>query len=92
MLSGSGVLRISFYKRLTRNTEIGNTPSEFCPIPEDWASKEFGTNVSNKIFLNAAKSQGYSFTVSELLRENQREGGHQPPTQIRVNKSINKTN
>ena len=58
MISGSGVLTISFNKGLTRNTEIGNTPSEFCPIPEDWASKEFGTNVSNKIFLNAAKIPG----------------------------------
>ena len=75
MISGSGVLTISFNKGLTRNTEIGNTPSEFCPIPEDWASKEFGTNVFNKIFLNAAKFQGYSFTVSELLRENQQVGG-----------------
>ena len=32
---------------------------------------KFCTDVSNKIILNAAKCQGYSFAVSELLRENQ---------------------
>ena len=32
MITGSGVMTISFYKRLARNLEIGNTPSEFCPI------------------------------------------------------------
>ena len=33
---GSGVMTVSFYKGLTRNPEIGNTPSEFCPISGDW--------------------------------------------------------
>ena len=34
--SGVMIISISFYKGLTRNLEIGNTPSEFCPISEDW--------------------------------------------------------
>ena len=34
--SASGVMIISFYKGLTRNLEIANTPSEFCPISGDW--------------------------------------------------------
>ena len=55
IITGYGVITIFFYKRLTRNPEIGNTPiwvlPNFTPI----------TNVSNKMILNAAKCQGYSF-------------------------------
>ena len=38
---------------------------------------KFGTNVCNKMSLNAAKSQGYSFYLFELLKSNQqgRRGG-----------------
>ena len=36
IIFGSGVTTIFFYKGLTRNPEIGNTPSEFCPISGDW--------------------------------------------------------
>ena len=32
---------------------------------------KFGTNVCNKMSLNAAKSQGYSFYLFELLKSNQ---------------------
>ena len=58
-----GVMTISFYKGLPRNLGIGNTPSEFFSISGDW--DELGiTNLartSNKMLLNAAKCQGYSF-------------------------------
>ena len=33
IITGSGVMTIFVYKGLTRNPEIGNTSSEFCPIP-----------------------------------------------------------
>ena len=36
VITGSGVTTISFYKGLIRNPEIGNTPSDFCPISGDW--------------------------------------------------------
>ena len=36
---------------------------------------KFGTNVSNKMLLNAAKCQVTSFTVSELLRKTNSGGG-----------------
>ena len=39
---------------------------------------KFCTDVSNKIILNAAKCQGYSFAVSELLRENQQVTPYHP--------------
>ena len=68
--TGSGVMAIYFYQGLTRNLEIRNT--FICPLSGDWG--ELGipnlTQMSNEMLLNAAKCQGYSFTVSELLREN----------------------
>ena len=36
IITGSGVMTIYFYKGLTRNLKIGNTPSEFCPITGNW--------------------------------------------------------
>ena len=64
IITGSGVMTISFYKGLTRNPEIGNTP--VWVLPNIWRlgrvmDTKFGTNVSNKMLLNAAKCQGYSF-------------------------------
>ena len=53
-----------FYKGLTRNPEIGNTP--LWVLPNIWRlgrvmDTKFGANVSNRMLLNAAKFQGYSF-------------------------------
>ena len=64
IITGSGVMTISFYKGLTRNPEIGNTP--VWVLPNIWRlgrvmDTKFGTNVSNRMLLNAAKCQGYSF-------------------------------
>ena len=72
IITGSGVMTIFFYKWLTRNPEIGNTP--VWVLPNIWRlgwvrDTNFGTNVSNKMLLNAAKCQAYTFIVSEL-REN----------------------
>ena len=43
---------------------------------------KFGANVSNRMLLNAAKFQGYSFSVFELLKLKLFKSP--PPTQIRV--------
>ena len=64
IITGSGIMTIFFYKGLTRNPEIGNTP--VWVLPNIWRLErvmhaKFGTNVSNRILLNAAKFQGYSF-------------------------------
>ena len=91
-ITGSGVMTISFNMRLTRNLEI--PPSEFCLISGDW--DEVGIPNLARAFLircywmlqNASVT---AFTVSELLKENQQEGGggglhiHPLPTEIRVN-------
>ena len=63
-ITGSGVMTISFYEGLTRNPEIGNTP--VWVLPNIWRlgqvrNTKFGSNISNKMLLNASKSQGYSF-------------------------------
>ena len=62
--TGSGIMTILFYKGLIRNPEIGNTP--VWVLPNIWRlgrvmDTKFGTNVSNRMLLNAAKFQGYSF-------------------------------
>ena len=63
-ITGSRVVTIFFYKGLTRNLEIGNTPVRI--LPSIWrlgrvGDTKFGTTVSNKMLMNASKSQGYSF-------------------------------
>ena len=68
----------AMYPWLKRNLEIGNT--SVWVLSNIWRlgrvrNTKFGTNVSNKMLLNAAKCQGYSFFfVSELLRENKQGG------------------
>ena len=52
------------FKGLTRNTKIGNT--SVWVLANVWRlgrvmDTKFGTNVSNRMLLNAAKYQGYSF-------------------------------
>ena len=36
IITGSGAMTIFFHKGLTRNLEIGNTSSEFCPLSGNW--------------------------------------------------------
>ena len=64
IITGSGIMTIFFYKGLTRNPEIGNTPvwvlPNICRLGRVMETK-FGTNISNKMLPNAATCQGYSF-------------------------------
>ena len=72
IITGFGVITISLYKGLTRNLEIGNTPVwVFTNIwrPGQVRNAKFGTNVSNKMLLNAAKYQGYSFYRFWVIKE-----------------------
>ena len=64
IIIGSGIMTIFFHKGLTGNPEIGKTPASV--LPNIWRlarimDTKFGTNVSNRMLLNAAKYQGYSF-------------------------------
>ena len=73
IITGSRVMTVSWYKGLIRNQEFRNTPLGV--LPNIWRlghvrNTKFGTHLSNEMLLNAAKFQGTSFTLSELLREN----------------------
>ena len=63
IITGSGIITIFFYKRLNRNPEITKAPvwvlSNLWTLGQVMDTK-FGTNVFNKILLNAAKFKGYS--------------------------------
>ena len=64
------------YKGLTRNMETVNTPVRV--FSNIWKLKwdrdiKFDTNVSNKMFLNAANAKVIAFIVSVLVRKNQRD-------------------
>ena len=83
--------QIFFYKGLTRNPEIGNTP--VWALPNIWRlgqvmDTKFGTNVSNKLLLNATKFQGYSFYRFWVIEGKPTAGKITPPppptTQVRV--------
>ena len=77
IIASSGVLTIFFYKGLTRNPEIGNTPvwvlSNIWILGQD-VDSEFGTNVSNKCYWMLQNARVTAFTGSESLRENQQGG------------------
>ena len=64
-------MTIYFYKGLTRNLEIGNTP--VWVLPNIWRlgwvkDTKFDMDVSNEILLNAAKCQGYSFDYFWVIK------------------------
>ena len=64
IVTGSGIMTIFFYKGLTRNPEIGNTPVSILPNNRKLGQvmgTKVCTNVSNKMLLIAAKVQGCSF-------------------------------
>ena len=68
--TSSGVMTISFYKGLTRNPEIRNTP--VWVFPNIWRlgrarNTKFDTNVSNKILPNVEKCQSYSFNKNASI-------------------------
>ena len=89
MITGSGVMTISFYKELTRNPENGNTPVQ---ISGDWNEQGL-PNLARTFLIKCygilQNARITAFTVSELLRGNQLAGGGGkftplPATQIRV--------
>ena len=70
-------MTILFSKGLTRKPEIGNTPVR--GLSNIWRlgrvkDTKVGTNVSNKMLLNAANTRATAFTVFDLLRENLQRG------------------
>ena len=70
IITGSGVMTISFYMWLTRNLEIGNT--HVWVLPNIWRlgrvrDTKFSTDVSNKTLLNAENVKVSMFKYILLL-------------------------
>ena len=89
VITGSGIMTIFFYKGLTRNSKIGNTP--VLVLPNIWRlgqvmNTKFDTNVFNRMLLNAAKFQVYCFHRFWVIKGKPTEWGKITPlpTQIRV--------
>ena len=93
-ITGSGIMTIFFYKGLTRDLEIGNTP--IWALPNIWrlgwlTDTKFGMNFSNRILLKAAKLKGYSFYCFWVIKGQSTGGGggggkiNPTPTHNRVN-------
>ena len=87
IITGSGVMTISFYKGFLRNPEIRRNPVRV--LFNIWRlgrvkNTKFGTNVSNKMLLKSTKYQSYSFYLFWVIMENQQvhKITHHPPTQI----------
>ena len=96
IVRGSGIMTIFFYKGLTRKPEIGNT--HVWVFPNIWRlgqvmDTKFGTNVSNKMGLNARKFQYYSFYHFWVIK-GKPTGGLKlpPPTLGLMNKRDNRDN
>ena len=71
IITGSGVMTVSFYKGLTRNLEIGD--ATVWVLPNIWRLRRVrdtkcSTKFSNKMLLNSAKCQSYSFYSFSLHR------------------------
>ena len=82
IITGSGIMTIFFHKGLTRNPEIGNT--SVWGFPNIWRlgrviDTKFGTNVFNRMLLNAAKFQGYSFYRFWIIKVKPTGGIKLPP-------------
>ena len=97
IITGSGIMSIFFYKGLTRNPEIRNTP--VWVFPNIWRlgrvmGTTFGANVSNRMLLNVAKFQSYSFYRFWVIKGKPTgEGGNiAPATQIEVKAKTNFVN
>ena len=75
MITGSGVMTISFYKELTRNPENGNT---LVRISGDWNEQGL-PNLARTFLIKCygmlQNAKITAFTASELFRENQLAGG-----------------
>ena len=85
--------QFSFIKDWPKIQKSKISSSEFCPRSRDWGTK-FGTNISNKMLLSAAKYQGYCFYHFWAIKGKPTERRVKSPpthTQIRLHKSATKS-
>ena len=91
IITGSGAMTSFFYKELTRNPGIENTP--VWVLLNVWRLEQvkntnFGMNVSNKMLLNATRCQGYSFYGFWVIKGKPTGGvaptPPHPPSKVRI--------
>ena len=71
IMTGSGVMKIFFYKGFTINLGMGNTPVRgLTNIWRLWRVRDtkFGKNISDKMLLIDAKCQSYSFYRLSVIK------------------------
>ena len=82
VITGSEVMRISFYKGLTRSSEIGNTPVSVLPNIWRLGQKRIWNLARTfliKCYWILRNARLTAFTVSNLLKKNQQWGKNYPP-------------
>ena len=93
MSISSQILELWQFSHITDWPEIRKLvtpPSEFCPMSWDCSElgiTKFGANVSNKMWLTAAKCQGYRFYCFWVIQGKTTGGGGKitfPPTTIEI--------
>ena len=71
--------QFSFIRDWPEIRKLKISPSEFCPVSGDWGDLRI-PNVSNKILLNAAKCQCYSFYHFWVVKRKPTGGYNYPPS------------
>ena len=77
IITGSGIMTISFYKGWPEIWKLEIRPSEFCQLSEDWGElwiQNLARMSLIECYWSLQNSRITAFTVFELFRENQLEG------------------
>ena len=75
VITGSGVMTIFFIRDWPEIWKLEIPLSEFWPISEDWGEFEIPRMSLKKCYWMLQNARNTVFTVSELLKENQKGGG-----------------
>ena len=89
IITSSGVMTIYFVRDWPEIQKLKIPPSEFCPISGDWGMLEIPNLVGMflmKCYWMLQNVRVTSFSISELLRENQQRGI--PSPRLGLNKSL----
>ena len=89
IITGSGVMTISFVRDWPEIRKLKTPPSEFCPISGDWGMLQIPNLVGMflmKCYWMLQNARVTAFSISDLLRGNQQRGIRSP--RLGLNKSL----